>query len=82
MFTETPVRTGGSERGVSESECREIGLKHVVKGTEYFKKRCDMILVLLVSLWKWIEMGKTSTGETKPKKVSKDRTNKEEEKGS
>lgn len=74
------MRTGGSERGVSESEFKEIGLKHVVKGTEYFKKRCDIILILLVSLW--IEIEKTRTGETKPKKVNKDRTNKEEEKGS
>lgn len=53
MFIEKPVRTGGSERGVSGNECRKIGLKHVVKGTECFKKRYDIIIfVILVSLWK------------------------------
>lgn len=67
---------------MSGNECREIGLKHVVKGTECFEKRCDIIIfVILVSLLKWIEIEKTRTGKTKPKKGNKDRTNKEGEKG-
>lgn len=82
MFTEKSVRTRGSERGVSESEVREIGLKHVAKGTEYFKKGCDRLFIIPVSLWKWSQTEETRTGETKPKNVSDDRTDKEAEKGS
>lgn len=54
----------------SGNDFRKIGLNHAMKSIECVKKRCDgIILVTLVSVWNWIEVG-----ETKPKKGNKDRT--------